>query len=161
MQHVPLAFERAQRLGEFLHGLGSGVFLRLFLGFGGGLERFVRGGLLGFGMLGGLVGGAFGMCGGIHCGGVVHRIGERILLRGGLVRRFRVVAGVHGIVGHALGDVLAYRSGLGLVDLHFLRVGGVVVGRDGVQIDRQIVNVFQVHFVSHAASLSWGFLRVP
>ena len=45
--------------------------------------------------------------------------------------------------------------------LHFLRVGGVVVGRDGVQIDRQIVNVFQVHFVSHAASLSWGFLRVP
>ena len=98
---------------------------------------------------------------GIDCSGVVHRIGERILLRGRLVRRLRVVAGAHGIVGHAFGDVLALGSGLDLVNLHFLRVGGVVVGRDGVQIDRQIVNVFQVHFVSHAASLSWGFLRVP
>ena len=160
MQHVPLAFERAQRLGEFLHGLASGVFLRLFLGFGRGLGSFVGGCFLGIGMLGVLVGGAFGMGVGIDCGGVVHRIGERILLRGRLVR-LRVVAGAHGIVGHAFGDVLALGSGLDLVNLHFLRVGGVVVGRDGVQIDRQIVNVFQVHFVSHAASLSWGFLRVP
>ena len=57
MQHIPLAFKRAQALGEFLDGLGSGILLNVFIlsGFRGLLFRSV---LLGLGLLiGRLIGG--------------------------------------------------------------------------------------------------------
>ena len=57
MQHIPLAFKRAQALGEFLDGLGTGILLSVFIlsGFRGLLFRSV---LLGLGLLiGRLIGG--------------------------------------------------------------------------------------------------------